>query len=135
MTLKTQATALVAITAGLVSAAADLQAAGAMIEVNGERGPLRLSGFACAPSVTRATAAGQTLVVNGRPVADPLLRTWVRLYARATPPSEDDIAREVQRYALPRLPQAPEAPSALNEVSYSIAAAPASGPSGLIEID
>jgi hypothetical protein len=36
---------------------------------------------------------------------DPLLRTWVRLYCRATDPTDDDIAREVHRYALPRLPQ------------------------------
>jgi len=35
--------------------------------------------------------------------ADPLLRVWVRLYCRIVAPSEDDIAREVHRYALPRL--------------------------------
>ena len=40
--------------------------------------------------------------------ADPLLRVWVRLYCRASPPTEDDVAREVHRYALPRLPQASE---------------------------
>ncbi len=40
--------------------------------------------------------------------ADPLLRVWVRLYCRASAPSEDEIAREVHRYALPRLPQAAE---------------------------
>ena len=37
---------------------------------------------------------------------DPLLRVWVRLHCRATSPSDDDVAREVHRYALPRLPQA-----------------------------
>jgi DNA-binding transcriptional ArsR family regulator len=37
---------------------------------------------------------------------DSLLRVWVRLHCRATAPSEDDLAREVHRYALPRLPQA-----------------------------
>jgi len=37
--------------------------------------------------------------------ADPLLRVWVRLHCRASAPSEDDLAREVHRYALPRLPQ------------------------------
>jgi hypothetical protein len=37
--------------------------------------------------------------------ADPLLRVWVRLHCRATPSGEDDLAREVHRYALPRLPQ------------------------------
>ena len=36
---------------------------------------------------------------------DPLLRVWVRLHCRPSAPSEDDLAREVHRYALPRLPQ------------------------------
>jgi hypothetical protein len=36
---------------------------------------------------------------------DPLLRVWVRLHCRATAPNEDDLAREIHRYALPRLPQ------------------------------
>jgi hypothetical protein len=35
---------------------------------------------------------------------DPLLRLWVRLHCHATPPSEEDIAAEVQRYALARVP-------------------------------
>jgi hypothetical protein len=35
-----------------------------------------------------------------------LLRVWVRLHCRATAPTEDDLAREIHRYALPRLPQA-----------------------------
>ena len=42
--------------------------------------------------------------------ADPLLRLWVRLHCRPTPPTEDDLAREVQRYALPRAPL-PEEPA------------------------
>ena len=37
---------------------------------------------------------------------DPLLRLWVRLHCRAAAPTEDDMAREIHRYALPRLPQA-----------------------------
>ncbi len=37
-------------------------------------------------------------------VADPLMRLWVRLYCRPVPPTEDDLAREVQQYALARLP-------------------------------
>ena len=37
---------------------------------------------------------------------DPLLRLWVRLYCRPSGPSEEDVAREVQSYALARLPQA-----------------------------
>jgi hypothetical protein len=37
--------------------------------------------------------------------SDPLLRVWVRLYCRPSCPSEDEVAREVQSYALARLPQ------------------------------
>jgi hypothetical protein len=37
--------------------------------------------------------------------ADPLLRLWVRLHCRPVPPSVDEVAREVQAYALARLPQ------------------------------
>ena len=40
--------------------------------------------------------------------ADPLLRVWVRLHCRPTPPSDDELSREVHRYALPRLPQPAE---------------------------
>jgi hypothetical protein len=36
---------------------------------------------------------------------DPLLRLWVRLHCRPVPPSVDEVAREVQSYALARLPQ------------------------------
>jgi hypothetical protein len=35
---------------------------------------------------------------------DPLLRLWVRLYCRPSAPSEDEVAREVQRYAVARVP-------------------------------
>jgi len=41
-----------------------------------------LSGYMCAPSISRMTAAAQGLVVNGRPVADPVLRTAVRVAYR-----------------------------------------------------
>ena len=58
------------------------EAAGALLEVDVTRGAMRLTGFAIAPTVTRATAAAQTLIVNGRPVADPLLRTAVRVAYR-----------------------------------------------------
>jgi hypothetical protein len=37
--------------------------------------------------------------------SDPLLRVWVRLYCRPSSPSEDEVAREVQHYAIGRLPQ------------------------------
>ena len=36
--------------------------------------------------------------------ADPMLRLWVRLHCRPTPPTEEDIAREVHAYVLTRLP-------------------------------
>ena len=35
---------------------------------------------------------------------DPLLRLWVRLHGDITPPTETDLAREVQEYAVQRLP-------------------------------
>jgi hypothetical protein len=63
---------------------------------------------------------------------DPLLRVWVRLHCRATAPTEDDLAREVHRYALPRLPQQPE-PREQPEAAYAMASAGSS--SGIIEID
>jgi len=63
------------------------EAAGALIAVEGRRADVDgttmvLSGFIAAPSVTRATMAAQALVVNGRPVADPVLRTAVRVAYR-----------------------------------------------------
>jgi hypothetical protein len=62
--------------------------------------------------------------------ADPLLRVWVRLHGRATQPTEDDLAREVHRYALPRLPHgAPASPAP--EPAFAMAG----GSSGIIEID
>jgi hypothetical protein len=65
---------------------------------------------------------------------DPLLRVWVRLHCRAVAPSEDDLAREVHRYALPRLPQQTEAPKPQPqaEPAFAMAGGP---PSGIIEID
>jgi hypothetical protein len=58
---------------------------------------------------------------------DALLRVWVRLHCRATAPSEDDVAREIHRYALPRLPMQPPAA----EPAYAMVGQP----SGIIEID
>jgi hypothetical protein len=42
---------------------------------------------------------------------DPLLRLWVRLHCRPTPPTEEDVVHEVQRYALARVPQPEPAPA------------------------
>lgn len=36
--------------------------------------------------------------------SDPLTRLWVRLHCRPVPPSVDEVAREVQSYAMTRLP-------------------------------
>ena len=65
-----------------VAALLGADAAAVLLPVNAERDGLRISGYACAPSVTRATAAAQALVVNNRPVADPVLRTAVRVAYR-----------------------------------------------------
>jgi Bacterial regulatory protein, arsR family len=43
---------------------------------------------------------------------DPVLRLWVRLHCRPVPPTVDEVAREVQSYALARLPHT-EPPLAL----------------------
>jgi DNA mismatch repair protein MutL len=62
-------------------------AAAALVAVAGERDGMMLSGFVAAPTVTRASAAGQALTVNGRPVADPVLRTALRVAFRDVIPA------------------------------------------------
>ncbi len=59
--------------------------------------------------------------------ADPVLRLWVKLHARPMPPGVDDVAREVQAYALARLPQA--------EPAMTTAGTAERKPWGIIEID
>jgi hypothetical protein len=63
--------------------------------------------------------------------ADPMLRVWVRLHCRPTPPSDEDIAREVHGYVIGRLPH--------SEPALALAGAPrAAGAEkswGIIEID
>jgi hypothetical protein len=66
--------------------------------------------------------------------SDPLLRLWVRLHCRPTPPTEEDVAYEVQRYALARAPQREPAPA----LAYAggIEATPEERKNwGIIEID
>ncbi len=64
---------------------------------------------------------------------DPLLRLWVRLNCHSTPPTEDDVVREVQRYALARVPQPEPAPAL---AFAGIDASPEERKSwGIIEID
>jgi hypothetical protein len=43
--------------------------------------------------------------------ADPLLRLYVRLHCRPVPPTDDEVAREVQRYAAERVPAHEPAPA------------------------
>ena len=60
---------------------------------------------------------------------DPLLRLWVRLHCRPTPPSDEDLARGVHEFAQVRLPQAPVEPA----MAYAGVMAGRGG--GIIEID
>jgi hypothetical protein len=64
---------------------------------------------------------------------DPLLRMWVRLHCRATAPTDDDLAREVHRYALPRLPQ--QEPAFVMAAAGSAPSDEEKKPWGIIEID
>jgi hypothetical protein len=65
--------------------------------------------------------------------ADPLTRLWVRLHCRPVPPSVDEVAREVQAYAMARLPQAQATP----DPALALAGAGAGDRKdwGIIEID
>ncbi len=63
---------------------------------------------------------------------DPMLRLWVRLHGRPTPPSDEDLAREVHAYVQARLPQPGPA------MALAGSPEPASEPDkswGIIEID
>jgi hypothetical protein len=65
--------------------------------------------------------------------ADPLLRLWVGLYCRPSAPTEDEVAREVHRYAVPRLPARVEMPAAAKpEPAFAMVGG---APTGIIEID
>jgi hypothetical protein len=64
---------------------------------------------------------------------DPILRVWVRLHCRPTAPSDADVSREVQQYAIPRLPH-PEPDMALVPATVG-AGEEEKKPWGIIEID
>jgi hypothetical protein len=69
---------------------------------------------------------------------DPLLRVWVRLHCRPVPPTDDDLAREVHRYALPRLPQHAEPALVMAAAGPGTASVPGEDDRkgwGIIEID
>jgi DNA mismatch repair protein MutL len=53
-----------------------------LLTIEADRDGMVLSGHACGPAVHRATVNGQFLVVNGRPVADPVLRMAIRVAYR-----------------------------------------------------
>ncbi len=55
-----------------------VEVAAALVPVEAARDGVALSGFAGSPALTRATTAHQIFTVNGRPVADPLLKGAVR---------------------------------------------------------
>ena len=64
---------------------------------------------------------------------DPVLRLWVRLHCRTSPPTDEEVGREVQRYALARVPKPEPSPA----LAYAgIEATPEERKSwGIIEID
>jgi DNA mismatch repair protein MutL len=64
---------------GRLAALLAAEEAEALVTVEAEREEVRLSGFAGAAATHRATGAAQFLVVNGRPVTDPLLKTALRV--------------------------------------------------------
>ena len=65
---------------------------------------------------------------------DPLLRVWVRLHCRPVAPTDDEVAREVQQYALTRIPA--REPAALAYAGAGVEATPEERKSwGIIEID
>jgi hypothetical protein len=65
---------------------------------------------------------------------DPVLRVWVRLHCRPTPPSEEELVREVHRYALPRLPQ-PSEPTLAMAAAGAVPSDEERKGWGIIEID
>jgi DNA mismatch repair protein MutL len=63
------------------------ETAACLVPVEAARDGLLLTGYAALPAASRASAAHQSLIVNGRPVADPLLRTAVRVAYRDVLPA------------------------------------------------
>jgi DNA mismatch repair protein MutL len=68
--------------AARVAALFGRECAGAMLALQAEREGVVLSGLAGPASLSRATTALQSFVVNGRPVLDPVLRMALRLAYR-----------------------------------------------------
>lgn len=53
-----------------------------LVPLEDGRGDMQLEGFICGPGHTRAAAGAQFLLVNDRPVTDPVLRTAIRVAYR-----------------------------------------------------
>lgn len=53
-----------------------------LLTIDEQRGAMRLTGYICGPGETRRTGNGQFMLVNHRPVVDPILRTAVRVAYR-----------------------------------------------------
>ncbi len=53
-----------------------------LLALDEQRGAMRLTGYVCGPGETRRTGNGQFMLVNHRPVVDPILRTAVRVAYR-----------------------------------------------------
>ena len=64
---------------------------------------------------------------------DPLLRLWVVLHCQPTPPTDEEVAHEVQRYALVRVPHSEE-PAAVAYATEEATPEERKG-WGIIEID
>ena len=65
---------------------------------------------------------------------DPLLRLWVHLHCRPTPPTDEEVARHVQRYAMLRVPHQEESAPALAYADADASPEERKG-WGIIEID
>lgn len=87
----------------------------AILEILGEEEPLTLTEVAQrlhrTPGSTKdylSWLEDVDLIVSRQKrysIADPLMRLWVRLHCRPVPPSVDEVAREVQAYAMARVPR------------------------------
>jgi len=73
--------------AARVAALLGRETAAALLPVAAERDGVALTGFVGAASCSRATAALQSFVVNGRPVVDPLLKLALRVAYRDVIPA------------------------------------------------
>lgn len=78
--------------AARAAALLDASEADGFLSVDGARDGMTLSGFICPPSVHRSTANGQFMLVNGRPVVDPVLKTAIRVaYRRVIEPGRHPV--------------------------------------------